>query len=235
MLAFPPLVTRNIHQRQSRMFARGSRNQEFRRCGCCISALTSISFSSGIGMWKWLDAIASRFSPVYAVLDVQPAMQTSVQPWWVRVIRAVQKSLWMNWILQWCDVKLYFLGEARRSLYRQVDLNCTLCDWGRSTWTVLKGDCPSLCPVGPFLFSLFSSSVHLFVWPSHWQKTNFFLLIPFLPFWLFESSCCKETCVVGFVQSGRSVQWGLEFEERKGRGALQSCSVNYSCGIKSHP
>lgn len=149
--------------------------------------------------------------------------------------KSSSEVLWMNWILQWCDVKLYFLGEARRSLYRQVDLNCTLCDWGRSTWTVLKGDCPSLCPVGPFLFSLFSSSVHLFIWPSHWQKTNFFLLIPFLPFWLFESSCCKETCVVGFVQSGRSVQWGLEFEERKRRGALQSCSVNYSCGIKSHP
>lgn len=46
-------------------------------CYGCVSALASIgSFSSDVGMGEQLDMIASRFSPVCSVLDVQPAMQT---------------------------------------------------------------------------------------------------------------------------------------------------------------
>lgn len=34
-----------------------------------------MSFSSDTGMGEWLDRTASRFSPVYSVLDVKPPMQ----------------------------------------------------------------------------------------------------------------------------------------------------------------
>lgn len=72
--------------------------------------------------------IASRFSPLYSILDVQPAMQTTpvhrVSVGQDEEFRSLVNEL--HFAMTWCGVQSFFWAEPGKHFYRQVDSNPTL-------------------------------------------------------------------------------------------------------------